>query len=212
MVNNIIKDLEELIKSEKEFWEKFKSQYVTSEEQRNWISPGKEVINAMIVEVERLSTRYKELLSSTILNKLTLEQKFQINELIRSSRNYLIKLNTGLIICLKQDNDERRDSLVKYGQEILDLSLKFYGKIDQEVKESYWDLQDKFIQKFGETCEPFTIEDPYGDKVEIRSFFGHVVITDKKGKNLLPANSESYKIILKALKLNPDETKEEKIN
>lgn len=211
-MSNIIKDFEELVKSESEFWEKFKLQFITSSGTRNWIRPVKEIINIMIAELERLSTRHEELLNSAISNKLTLEQKFQINDLINSSRNYLIKLNTGLTILLEQNNDERRDLLFKRGQEILDLGIKFHDKIDQEIKESYWDLQDKFIQKFGETCDPFTVEDPYGDRVEIRSFFSHVVITDKKGKNLLPAKSESYKIILKALKLNSDETKEEELN
>ena len=212
MVDNIIKDFEELIKSEKEFWEKFKSQYVTSAEPKNWLSPEKEVINAMIAEVAKLSNRYKELLNS-VISKLTLEQKLQIDDLICSSMKHLVKLYVAVAILIKQNKDAgEKELLIKDKDEILELNSKYWNEINQEIKKSYWDLQDKFIQKFGETCEPFTIEDPHGDRVKIRSFFGHVVITNKKEKNLFAGSRESYEIILKALKLNPDETKEEKVN
>lgn len=137
MMNDIIKDFEELIKSEKDFWEKFKSQCVTSAEPRDWSNPGKEVINVMIAEVAKLSNRYKELLNS-VISKLILEQKLQIDDLICSSMKHLIKLYVAVAILIKQNKDAgEKELLIKNEDEILELNSKYWNEINQEIKKSY---------------------------------------------------------------------------
>lgn len=211
MVDNIIKNFEEIIKSEKELWEKSRPLLFSIPKTEILLDPIKGAITSIIEEKEKLFDKYKELLNLVISDKsLTLEQKLQIFNYAKISKGALVKSFASIMIMMKRSNDDRKDRLFQKSEEIGELFSKCYDEIDREVKESYWDLQDKFIQKFGKIHDPIIIGDSYTGKFKIRSFSGHVDVTDE-GENKLSV-FKSVEIILKALKLNSDETKEEKIN